>query len=188
MRNSTLQLAALSLVALSLTACSKQKTVEAKNESAAAVSAKVAEAGTLHFTPGRWEMTTKIDKLDFSDAPPEAKQMIQGMIGKTHVTTSCLTKEEADKPTPKFFGEKSDECTYDNFSLGGGKVDATMHCKQGAGIQTVNMHGTYTPDSYQMTVDAKGAGHEGMMTNMTMSMNARHVGECTGTEDSKDGA
>ena len=98
MRRSAL-IAALPLAVLALGACSKEKSVEAHNESPESVASKVAEAGAMRFTPGRWEMTMKIDKLDLGDAPPEAKKMIAGMMGKERTVTSCLTKEGAEKPT-----------------------------------------------------------------------------------------
>lgn len=183
MRSRLAQFAAVPLIALALSACSKEKAVDVHGESPQAVASKVAEAGTLHFNPGRWETTMKIENLDLGDAPPEAKKMIQGMMGKARTITSCLTKEEAEKPTPKFFGEKSENCKYDHFTMGGGAIDAKLDCKAEEGLQSIVMKGNYTSDTYQMTVNTSGAGHAGMKMDMTMSMSAKRVGDCTGKED-----
>ncbi|MDE2562270.1 MAG: DUF3617 domain-containing protein [Sphingomonadales bacterium] len=183
MRSRTARFAIAPLIALALAACSKQKAVDVHNESPQAVASKLADAGPVHFNPGRWETTIKIESLDLGNAPPEAKRMIQGMMGKARTVASCLTKEQADKPTPKFFGEKSDACTYDHFTMGGGAIDAKLDCKAEQGMQSIVMKGNYTPDTYQMTVNTTGGGHAGMKMDMTMSMQSRRVGDCTGKED-----
>ena len=182
MRSRSIQFAAVPLIALALAGCGKEKAVDAHNESPDAVATKVAEAGTLHFNPGRWETTMKIEKLDMGNVPAEAKQMMQGMMGKSHTITSCLTKEEAEKPAPKFFGEKSDKCTYEHFTMGGGSVDAKLNCAAAEGVQAITMKGAYTADTYQMTVNTTGGGSHGVKMDMTMSMDAKRVGDCTGTE------
>lgn len=183
MRSRSIPFAAVPLIALALAACNSEKTVEAHNESPDAVASKVASAGTLHFTPGRWETVMKVDKFDMGNVPPEAKQMMQGMIGKARTITSCLTKEEAEKPAPKFFGEKSDKCTYQHFTMGGGTIDAQLDCKAEEGVQSITMKGNYTSDTYTMTVNSNGSGPGGVKMDMTMSMDAKRVGDCLGNED-----
>jgi Protein of unknown function (DUF3617) len=169
-------------VPLVLAGCSKPA-VDEKNASPQQVAKDVA-ASDLHFTPGRWETTMTFQKVDMGpNMPPQAKQMFERMAGKPRTVTSCLTKAEAAKPEPKFFGEQSKQCTYEHFTMGGGKIDAKMTCGQGAGPHEMTMTGTYGSDSYNMTVSTSGAPVQGMMMNMTMSMASKRVGECTGKED-----
>ena len=65
--------------------------------------------------------------------------------------------------------------------MGGGRIDALMHCgSKGAG-QTMRMAGTYASDSYQMqmaTEMAKGADGAGGM-QMQMRVEAKRVGQCS---------
>ncbi len=47
------------------------------------------------------------------------------------------------------------------------------------------MKGSYSPDTYQMTVESTGSGQKGPMAGMSikMTMDARRTGECTGDEN-----
>ena len=41
----------------------------------------------------------------------------------------CLTPEQAKRPQGKFFNEQAaNNCRYDHFTMGGGKIDAAMRC------------------------------------------------------------
>lgn len=181
MRLSILPLIALS-TALALAGCGSGKTVTATNESVSDVAKKVSDAG-LKFNPGRWESTMKFVKLDTEGMPPEAKEMMSKVLGKDRTFASCLTKEEAEKPDAKFFGQADDRCKYDSFSMGGGKIDAKMTCKAEQGTQTMVMNGSYTPETYQMAMSMNGMGPGGKAMSMEMQVSAKHAGECTGKEE-----
>jgi hypothetical protein len=186
MRAPILPLIALA-AALALAGCGSEKAVTATDASVSDVAKRVADSG-MKFNPGRWESTMKFEKLEMEGLPPEAKEMMSKMLGKDRTFASCLTKEEAEKPEAKFFGQADERCKYDTFTMGGGKIDAKMTCKSEQGAQAVNMAGTYTPDAYQMTMSINGQGPEGKAMSMQMSMAAKHNGECTGKEDTKAGA
>jgi Protein of unknown function (DUF3617) len=170
--------------ALALAGCGSGKTVTATNESVSGVAKKVADSG-LRFVPGRWELTRKFIKLDMQGMPPEAEAAMQKAIGKEHTSASCLTKDEAEKPAAKFFGQAAHDCKYDTFSMGSGKIDAKMSCKTAQGAQVVTMTGTYTPETYDMTMSVNGSGPGGKAMSMTMAMSAKHHGECTGKGEGK---
>jgi maltoporin len=85
------------------------------------------------------------------------------------------------KPKEDFFGaDKS--CRYDHFTMGGGKIDIAMVCKQENMTNTTTMSGTYTPTTYSMDMNMNGSGPQQGMT-MKMHVDAQRVGECTGKED-----
>lgn len=181
MRLPILPLMALT-TALALAGCGSEKAVTAKNESVSDVARKVSDAG-LKFNPGRWDSTMKFVKLEMEGMPPEAKEMMAKILGKDRTFASCLSKEEAEKPDVKFFGQADARCKYDSFSMGGGKIDAKMTCKADQGPQTMTMQGSYTADSYAMTMSINGAGPEGKAMSMEMQISAKHNGACTGKED-----
>ena len=61
------------------------------------------------------------------------------------------------KPKEDFFAGKNSECRYDHFTMGGGKIDAMMHCgKEGHG-QTMRMAGTYSSDELPDADGDRGA-------------------------------
>lgn len=177
----TAQLAAAALSILALGACNQTKKVEAKNESVASVADKVAKSD-IRFEPGRWESQMKLVKMDIPGMPPEAAKAMQQMMGQGRTFASCLTPEEAAKPGGKFFGSESKTCTYDTFTMGGGRIDAKMSCKSGEGVQALTLAGTYTPQTYDMTVSVKGKGPAGKDVDMQMALAAKRTGECTGKE------
>lgn len=184
MRHAMLPLT-LAAVLLPLAAC-KQKAVEATNEKPSEVAAKVAAAngaGTVHFSPGRWETRIRMVKMDMNGVPPEAKQMMEKMMGQGRTVTSCLTPEQAEKPDGKFFGQADRNCTYDHFSMGGGKLDAKLTCKTAHGLQVMTMNGTFTGESYDSTMQMEGKGPTGEGMTMTMDVSAKRTGDCTGKED-----
>ncbi len=173
--------------ALALGACSSEKAVTATDASVSDVAKKVAGSG-LKFNPGRWESNMKFVKLEMEGVPPEAKAMMSKIMGKDRVFATCLTKEEAEKPEAKFFGQADERCKYDTFTMGGGKIDAKMTCKGDGGMQTMTMAGSYTPDTYEMTMSINGQGMESKPMSMTMALSAKHSGACTGKEEAAGGA
>jgi len=181
MRLPILPLIALS-TALALAGCGSGKSVTANNASVSDVAKKVADTG-LAFNPGRWDSTMKFVKMDMEGVPPEAKEMMSKVLGKGKTYSSCLTKEQAEKPDSKFFGQADKNCTYDSFSMSGGKIDAKMTCKGEQGMQTMTMQGSYTPETYDMTMAMNGTGPMGKAMSMEMQLSAKRTGECTGKEE-----
>ena len=102
--------------------------------------------------------------------------------GREMTSETCLTPEEAKRPKEDFFGGK-DNCRYERFNMGNGKIDAVMNCSEGGGAQTMTMAGTYSGDAYQMqmTMQSQGDGEDGAMA-MKMRVDAKRIGACTGKE------
>jgi len=171
--------------ALPLAACNKGPQVDEKNASIAEVAQKVrASAGDQAFVrPGLWESKVTIEKFEVPGMPPEMAQRMKTMMAQNqeHDFQTCLTAEDVKRPKEDFFAGKDNQCRYEHFTMGGGKIDAAMHCGgKGGGTQVMQMAGTYSPDSYRMqtSMDMKGGGGpEGSMA-MTMRIEAQRVGEC----------
>jgi len=171
--------------ALPLGACNKGPQVNEKDASVAEVAKKVREsAGDQSFVrPGLWESKVTIEQFDIPGMPPEMAQRMKTMMAENqeHGFENCLTPEDVKRPKEDFFAGKNNSCRYEHFTMGGGKIDAAMHCggKRGE-TQVMQMAGTYSPDSYQMQTSMKvdgGAEREGAMA-MTMRIEAQRVGEC----------
>jgi hypothetical protein len=173
---------------LPLAACNKQPDVKATNASVAEVTQKVrAAAGNQSFVrPGLWQSKVVIEQVDMPGMPPDiAQRMKAGMAqNQPHEYKSCLTAEDVKRPKEDFFAGKHNECRYDHFDMGGGKIDALMHCHGEGGGQTMQLAGTYSADSYQMQMSTKveGGGPDEKGMAMRMRVDARRIGECTGKE------
>ena len=165
---------------LPLVACGSKPTVNEKNASVEEVTEKVREASQdgRFIRPGKWQSTVKIDQMDMPGMPPEAVGQMKKMMAQTHTSESCLTPEDVKQPKANFFSG-NDNCRYDHFTMGKGKIDAQMRCEQSGASQVMQMAGTYSPDTYQMHMKTK-AGPEAQGLTMQMSVNARRIGECTG--------
>lgn len=178
---------AIALIPLALlAACNDGPTVEKKNASTVEVAKSVADAG-MKLNPGRWELTMQFKKFEVEGMPPEAKAAMQKMLGETRTFASCLTKEQAEKPDGKFFGQQGEDCKYDTFTMGGGKIDATMTCKgtgENAGNNaSMTLAGTYSADTYDMTMDMNGTAPNGKAMVMQMGLSSKHKGDCKGNEE-----
>ena len=179
------KLALIAAAALPLLACNKSPEVSATNASANEVAAKVREAtgGNGFILPGEWQSTVTIDKFDMPGMPPEAlADMKKAMAQNQHDGfKSCVTAEEVKHPDGKFF-TGNDQCRYDHFTMGGGKIDAAMKCDGGQGMkQVMMMNGTYSPESYDMHMSSNAEGAPGAAGAMKMEMHvqSRRIGECT---------
>ncbi len=167
--------------ALALAGCNKQDSIEAKDESAESVAAKIAKSNLMPKA-GRWESTLSIENMEFPDMPPETQELMREHMKTSRTSFTCLTPEEAAKPDAEFFQQDSG-CTYDNFSMAGGKIAADMTCNHDGGVQQINLSGTYGEESYTMNVSSTGKVGNGMPMSMAMSLASRRVGECDGTEE-----
>jgi hypothetical protein len=178
------------LPVLALGACNSSPTVQATNASGAEVAEKVEKSGiTDNFiSPGKWQMVMTINEMTMPGLPPEAAARMKGMMGQGRTFTECLTPEDVKKPKEEMFsGDKEHQCKYDNFTMGGGKIDITMACG-GEMPRKMHMAGTYAPDEYHMKVESAGEGKAGPgAMSMQMEMAAKRVGECTAAELKADG-
>lgn len=172
---------AAALALLALTGCGKGDSVTAKNESVEAVASQVA-ASDIKPRPGRWESAMKLDSMESVNLPPQAKEAMSKQQGMTQTFSSCLTPEQAARPNAEFFQKGAFGCTYDTFTMAGGRIDAVMTCKERAGAQKVRMNGTYGPDAYTMAITSEGQMQPGMDMKMAMTITSRRTGECNGKE------
>jgi hypothetical protein len=174
--------------ALPLAACNKGPQVDEKNASVAEVAKKVRESGgeASFIRAGLWQSKVTIEKFEMPGMPPEMVQRMKTMMAQNqeHEFESCLTPEDVKQPKEDFFAGNNNECRYDHFTMGNGKIDAAMRCGTTEGTNVMQMAGTYSPESYQMQTSMKmedGRAPEGSMA-MTMRIEAQRTGECTGKE------
>lgn len=180
--------AAFSIITLAalVAACGSSPEVDVENANASEVAKAVRDSGisgddSFQVRPGKWESKVALLDIDIPGMPAEMQDTMKRTFAERQPSsfTSCLTPEEAKKPKEDFFAG-NDNCRYDSFKMGDGKIDAKMRCDAGESVQLMEMAGTYSPDSYTMTMTMKRAGAEspGAGTRMTMRVDARHVGAC----------
>ncbi len=177
---------------LPLGGCNKAPEVHEKNASVAEVARAVSQSGVandLFLHAGEWSVSGTVEEMTIPGLPPEAQAQMKRMMGRNGTTTYnyCLTPAEAKRPGGRFFsGKAQNDCHYEHFTMGGGKIDAAMQCQgQSPGTMRMNVTGTYSADSYvtNVAMDMQG-GQEGTMT-MKMRSEARRIGECSPADEAK---
>jgi hypothetical protein len=167
---------------LVLAACGSSDSIDARNESPEAVAKKLA-ASNLKPRPGRWQANFRVESIEMPGLPPQAKEAMNKSMASAQSYFTCLTAEQADKPDARFFQKAAAGCTYDRFTMAGGKIDALMTCKPGAGPTQMAMTGTYGEDIYDLKITGSGEMAKGMPMRIGMAVTSRRVGECNGTEE-----
>ena len=159
--------------------------VEMENASVEEVAEGVRKEGLgdRFIDPGKWTQTVTLMSIDAPGMPDEARTAMQQAVNQVQVHEVCLTPEEAKSPREDFFTGKDQNCRYDHFNWGNGKIDLKLNCEHPNAKQTMELAGTYEPRAYSMTMTAsnQGSGPEEQMV-MKMRVDAKHVGECTGNE------
>jgi len=173
-------LSVLAAGALALGACGKS---DGGGESGAGnQGAAPAAMSSVRLTPGRWETTMKIVKMEIPGMPPQAQEAMKSQMGRLTSVTRCLTKEQADKSERDFFKPRdSGDCKFTSFSMGAGTIAGEMACNSERGTQTMKMAGTYGAEAYAMKVSSE-SDMAGRKMSMDMEMASKRVGDCDGSE------
>ena len=135
------------------------------------------EGAAANITPGQWEATVQLTEFDMPDMPEEMRGMMQEQMGQARTSTSCITPEEAAAPEANMFGE-DDDCTYSEFDMSGGTILIAGSCQSEGmpGAMTMRMEGSYTPTTYDMTMNmTMDSGPMGPMT-MAGEVSGRFLG------------
>ncbi|HEX3423228.1 MAG TPA: DUF3617 domain-containing protein [Sphingomicrobium sp.] len=174
--------------ALCLSACGKGPTVSVKNASGNEVASAVRQSGVMSsdsmIEPGLWQSKVVVQEMNIPGMPAQyADKMKQSIAERRNdVSKHCVTAADVKKPKEDFFGaDKS--CRYEHFTMGGGKIDIAMVCKEEGVTQNTSMSGSYTPTSYSMDMSSSGSGGPGGGMTMKMHVDSQRVGECTGKDE-----
>ena len=158
-----------------LAACSEGGDPAEKKESAQAA---------LKMQPGQWETTVEVTEMTMAD---KSMPSIKG--GQKTTVSSCVTAEQVDKPGAAVFGASKGDCSYDNFYMSNGRLNASMSCKQAGMPGTVNssIDGRYSADSFEADVTTSsytGTADFKMAAKVT---GKRVAATCTPTDEQKAG-
>lgn len=174
-------------LALLLAGCDSGPRVDVNDANLSEVGEAVRESGIagdkdFQVRPGKWESKVAIEEMEIPGMPASMQEEMKSAFAKHQPVgfTSCLTPEQARKPNEDFFTGKDNNCRYDHFRMGDGRIDAKMRCNAGDTVQTMDMTGSYSPDSYSMTVSSVREGGPGPAgaAKTTMRMDAKRIGEC----------
>ena len=140
--------------------------------------ASMEASGAVRPQPGQYRASVELLEFDAPGAPPNAKEMMQGMFQRTF--EYCLTPEEAEKGFEEMAKtSQNGDCSFETFEADGNDMDAVMVCSgTGMGEMRVTLDGTGNETSSEMTMSMQGdfAGQgEG---SMTMQTKHERIGDC----------
>lgn len=177
---------------LALAACQQQAgggngtgQVSLTNASPEQVAEAAKAAGTtgIAFNPGKWESKVELLDMDMSGIeglPPEFAAKMKAKLMEARVISSCMSPEQAKRPDSSVFtGEHKSNCTFSNYDMANGKIDATMVCKGKAGDTTLHMTGSFGADTFTVEQEITAGGPKGGM-HTKARVTGRRVGDCDG--------
>lgn len=125
---------------------------------------------------GQYESEISVISIDIPDAPPEMAQLLRQGLGSS--TSYCLTEEEVEESFRSILNRgQQDGCTYTRFSAVGGRIDAELVCDGEAGPMTMQMEGTGSPTSSDVTMTMSGDMGMGPST-IKMRVVSTRTGAC----------
>lgn len=176
MKAITIALAPLVLLA----ACDSGPDVDMKNASVSEVAEEMRKEGGDRFVnPGKWQQVVTLVDISAPGMPAEGLTAMRQAMGKTQTHEVCLTEEQARSPKEDFFTGADQNCRYEHFKWGGGKIDLKMRCTHPNATQTMVLTGDYQPNSYAMAMTTTNAGSTPIeQMTMKMRVDAKRVGAC----------
>lgn len=179
--------------ALLLAGCGGESTTESAartgevsltNATAAQVAEQTAAAsgtGAMKFDPGEWETTVELLDAQIPGMPDAVAKQVRDSMKMRTTVTSCMTPEQADRPSEEMLAGNDGNCRFDNYQMQGGRIQAAMTCQGGADEAAnakIVMDGRYTASSFdlQNSIQTRAAG----MGDMTMRsrVSGKRLGDC----------
>jgi len=137
------------------------------------------ELSGMKIKPGQWQATNEIVS---ASAPGMPNYMLKQMVGQKTTVQNCITPEQAAKPSANFLAvQQNSNCTYQDWSMDGGRMTGTMTCQGGEmpGKMVMTMDGRYGSTSYDMNMDMKTTELPGGMSmNIKARTTGKRIGDC----------
>ena len=139
-----------------------------------------AAASKVQFqSPGRWTVESKVTAMDLGTTDAALTPMIRDQVMRPNTISVCIKK---DRPSMLSFDQsqalKTMACQIPHFVAKKGSIDGQIACTAPVGTMTMDEHGRYTPDTYDLQVTVKQAGQGQPTITTKTQVNARRVGDC----------
>lgn len=143
-----------------------------------------AQHAQVRINPGQWELTTQITAVE---APEMPREMMQAMQGRRSAVRHCITPEQANDPGAfsRSVQQRDSGCQVRGFAMRNGRMEGETICRAGTPQEVRSqMSGRYGPDGfdYENRV-ATPAPMAGGTMNVSVRVQGRRLGDCTGNED-----
>ncbi|RYH00264.1 MAG: DUF3617 family protein [Alphaproteobacteria bacterium] len=141
---------------------------------------KAARAKTL-MQPGQWQTALRVVSTDLSAFPDGNKRdaQMQAIKNQERSAQGCRTVEELKPFDIENLEQVAGKCVFPRYNQAGGKIDAEIHCSEGASKTVLLVTGTLSPAGYDVTIDQK-TGALGAANYLGLKIRAigNRVGNC----------
>lgn len=141
---------------------------------------EAASGGDIAMRAGKWEHKVEFTELDIPGVPENMREMVQSRMAQGVTTEQCLTEEEANRPSPEFFGnEGQSDCKYDEFDRSGDRMTLRMTCKaREGGTVNVAMDGQFGEEAFTFHFDNRIVGTPAGQITVKGKVSGTRIGEC----------
>ncbi|MFN3945662.1 MAG: DUF3617 domain-containing protein [Allosphingosinicella sp.] len=138
-----------------------------------------AEAATraASIDGGMWETIAEVKDLKSTDS---GTPKIDTPAGTRLTSSLCVGEGDAARPSPALFVGADYDCTYSNFYMRSGRINAQMMCTR-KGLQGdigVTVDGTFTADAFEGTIDTVSYLTTDGDVQIKSQMTGRRTGDC----------
>lgn len=142
--------------------------------------AEMSSGGAMAMKPGQWEVKISFNKVEAPGMPDNVAAQIKTQMGKGMTEKSCMTKEQAEKPSGDFFGAPPEaNCTFDTLDRSGNSMKVAMTCKPAGNIAVKSkMDGTFAAETYSMNIEQSTEGMPMGAVRMIGKIEGKRVGDC----------
>ena len=138
-------------------------------------------SGQVKPLPGQYRASVSFVSADILGAPPEMVQMMSGAMNQS--SEFCMTEEMAEDGFGEAMkeGQQDDSCTITRMTLDGSDMNMAMSCSDpDAGEMDIQMTGTVSPTSSDVTMVTEGTFGPLGPGKMEMNVKQERIGDCEG--------
>lgn len=148
--------------------------------------AAACSGSAVSLQPGQWEHTMQFTSIEAPGAPEAQMAAMRQAMGQPHTESSCVTPEQAARPTGNMLNPGGQNCQFTENTFAGGAIRVHGTCQQpGGGSAQMNMDGTYTATTMNVTLSSEMTMPPGMpgprSIRMSGTMTGRRTGDCAAT-------
>lgn len=125
--------------------------------------------------PGQRQTTSALQIKAMPDAPPQVAALFAQAAAKPTISTTCVTAQQL-RDDPQRLLRSRPNCKTSRFVIAGGRYEVDSICTDRDGSQLAeSARGTYTPTTFESTVDLKGISGPSARTRLTFTLDGKRV-------------
>jgi hypothetical protein len=131
--------------------------------------------------PGMWQTAFEVVSADLSALPESERDGQFGAIKQLeHSSTVCRTARELKPLDLDNIQKLAGACVFPHYVQKNGRIDAEIHCGEGASKTVLVASGAYGPTAYDLTID-QTTGTPGAADYLGLKLRAKgtRTGNCT---------